>query len=132
MNIVQLAIGSSLAFLVGGAKSSASLSPFGGAAEFFEVCDASDTSVVLDVSELSELSSREGFAAANIQITWTNRLVTVIAREGYDHRFGARPLQRVIERRIAIPLARWKVANPKAKALTLHLDIDEDGTVVVL
>ncbi|HXI71445.1 MAG TPA: AAA family ATPase [Verrucomicrobiae bacterium] len=81
--------------------------------------------------ELSELAAREGLAAAGIQITWTDRLVRAIAREGYDHRFGARPLQRVIEKRIVVPLARWRVVNAKARAATLLVDLDDQGSVVV-
>ncbi len=81
--------------------------------------------------ELSELATREGLVAASIQITWSERLVSTLAREGYDHRFGARPLQRVIEQRLAVPVARWRVANPKAKDVTLHVDLDVDGSVIV-
>jgi ATP-dependent Clp protease ATP-binding subunit ClpC len=81
--------------------------------------------------ELAELAAREGLAAANVQVTWSESLVTALAREGYDHRFGARPLQRVIEHRVAVPLARWRVANPKAVAATLRVDLDEHGSVIV-
>lgn len=81
--------------------------------------------------ELSELAAREGLAAANIRITWSEELVATLGREGYDHQFGARPLQRVIEQRVAVPLARWRVANPKAQNTTLHLEIDEQGTLTV-
>jgi ATP-dependent Clp protease ATP-binding subunit ClpC len=81
--------------------------------------------------ELSELVAREGLAAANIQVTWSEKLVATMAREGYDQRFGARPLQRVIEQRVAIPLARWRVANAKVRNITLHLESDEQGLVKV-
>lgn len=81
--------------------------------------------------ELSELAAREGLEGAKIRVTWTDRLVNAVAREGYDRQFGARPLQRVIENRVAIPLARWRVANPRARAAALHLDLDPNGAVVV-
>ena len=81
--------------------------------------------------ELSELAAREGLAVANIRITWSEKLVAALAREGYDHQFGARPLQRVIEQRVAVPLARWRVANPKANNTTLHLEIDQQGLLSV-
>jgi ATP-dependent Clp protease ATP-binding subunit ClpC len=81
--------------------------------------------------ELSELTAREGLAAANIRVTWSDDLVTFLAREGYDHRFGARPLQRVIETQVAVPLARWRVAKPKARNRTLHLELDENGRVTI-
>ena len=81
--------------------------------------------------ELSELAAREGLAAANLNLTWSEQLVTALARAGYDHRFGARPLQRVIENRVAVPLARWRVANPKVRNATLHLELNAQGAVIV-
>jgi ATP-dependent Clp protease ATP-binding subunit ClpC len=81
--------------------------------------------------ELSELAAREGLAAANIRLTWSEEVVAALAREGYDHQFGARPLQRVIEQRVAVPLARWRVANPKANNTTLHLELDKHGLLTV-
>ncbi len=81
--------------------------------------------------ELTELATREGFALSGIKLAWTDRLVSLIAREGYDHRLGARPLQRAIERMVVAPLARWKAAHPRLRALTVHLEIAEDGAVLV-
>jgi ATP-dependent Clp protease ATP-binding subunit ClpC len=81
--------------------------------------------------ELVELAAREGLAASNIRLTWSEDLISILAREGYDHRYGARPLQRVIESRVAVPLARWRVENPKARNRTLHLQMSESGLVTV-
>jgi ATP-dependent Clp protease ATP-binding subunit ClpC len=81
--------------------------------------------------ELSDLAAREGLAVANIRIIWSEELVAALAREGYDHQFGARPLQRVIEQRIAVPLARWRVANPKAQNTTLRLELNKQGHLTV-
>jgi ATP-dependent Clp protease ATP-binding subunit ClpC len=81
--------------------------------------------------ELSELAAREGLATARLQLQWTEPLVTAIAREGYDHRLGARPLQRALERLVVTPLARWKVANPHLQDATLVLDCDARGCVIV-
>jgi ATP-dependent Clp protease ATP-binding subunit ClpC len=81
--------------------------------------------------ELSELAAREGLAAGQIQIHWTDRLVTALAQQGYDHRFGARPLQRVIENAVVAPLARWRVANPKAHGVVLTMDLDAAGGVMI-
>ena len=74
--------------------------------------------------ELADLSQREGFRAAGLKLEWTERLVDAIARQGYDQRFGARPLQRTIERLVVTPLARWRVANPKSADASILLDLD--------
>jgi ATP-dependent Clp protease ATP-binding subunit ClpC len=81
--------------------------------------------------ELAELAAREGLGAANIQVNWSEELVVALAREGYDHRFGARPLQRVIENRVAVLLARWRVANPKARHRTLQVGLEAQGRIIV-
>jgi ATP-dependent Clp protease ATP-binding subunit ClpC len=86
---------------------------------------------VITRKELSELAVREGLAVANIRVTWSEELVAALAREGYDHQFGARPLQRIIEQRVAIPLARWRVANPKAQNSALHLALNERGLLIL-
>lgn len=64
-------------------------------------------------------------------MAWTDRLVAALACDGYDHRFGARPLQRVIENQVVVPLSRWRVANAKARSATLLVDLDADGAVIV-
>jgi ATP-dependent Clp protease ATP-binding subunit ClpC len=81
--------------------------------------------------ELAELAQREGLVAAGLEVVWSERLLKTIVAEGYDHRFGARPLQRAIENRVAVPLARWRVDHPKARALTILVDLDETGSVTV-
>ncbi|MCC6234712.1 MAG: ATP-dependent Clp protease ATP-binding subunit [Verrucomicrobiales bacterium] len=81
--------------------------------------------------ELNELASREGLASGNLQMVWSESLVAMLAREGYDPRLGARPLQRVIETRVAVPLARWRVANPRVRDVRLILELDGNGQVTV-
>jgi ATP-dependent Clp protease ATP-binding subunit ClpC len=81
--------------------------------------------------ELSELAAREGFAGAGIRLRWSEPLVKMVAREGYDHRFGARPLQRALERLVVTPLARWKVLHPDLRTVVLNVDLAPDNSVQV-
>jgi ATP-dependent Clp protease ATP-binding subunit ClpC len=81
--------------------------------------------------ELRDLAAREGLVASSLRLVWSEPVVELLSREGYDHRFGARPLQRAIERLVATPLARWLVANPKARQRKIHLDLDANGEVTV-
>jgi ATP-dependent Clp protease ATP-binding subunit ClpC len=81
--------------------------------------------------ELGDMAAREGFAASGIRLDWTERLVAFLAREGYDQRFGARPLQRAIERLVVIAIARWKIANTDVRNAELLIDLDEKGGVRV-
>jgi ATP-dependent Clp protease ATP-binding subunit ClpC len=79
--------------------------------------------------ELADLNQREGLRFAGLRLEWTERVAAVIAHEGYDRRFGARPLQRTLERLVVTPLARWRVAHPVVRDVTLHLDLDSNGRV---
>lgn len=81
--------------------------------------------------ELADLADREGFTSAGLRLEWTARLVTWVAGEGYDHRLGARPLQRALERCVVTPLARWRVQNPQARDCTLLLDAESDGRLEI-
>jgi ATP-dependent Clp protease ATP-binding subunit ClpC len=107
--------------------------------EFFNRLDAVVTFRALSASdveaiarkELTELAAREGFVAAGIRLECSEPLVAAVARAGYDHRFGARPLQRAIERMVATPLARWRVANPTKHNLTVKIGLDGQAAVVV-
>jgi ATP-dependent Clp protease ATP-binding subunit ClpC len=106
--------------------------------EFFNRLDAVVTFKSLDraeveriaIKELNDLAAREGLAAAALQLRWSPALVAAVAEAGYDHRLGARPLQRALERMVVTPLARWKVAHPKERNRILELDY-RGNTVVV-
>jgi ATP-dependent Clp protease ATP-binding subunit ClpC len=81
--------------------------------------------------ELGELAAREGFAGAGIRLAWSERLVQAVARDGYDHRLGARPLQRAVERLVVTPLARWRIAQPGLRDALLSIDLGPDERVEV-
>src|SRR5262249_39099315 len=57
--------------------------------------------------ELGEIAAREGLARAGVRLTWSERLERHLAREGFDERYGARPLQRALESLVVSPLARY-------------------------
>lgn len=81
--------------------------------------------------ELDEVARREGLAKAGIELVATDRLIEHLATVGYDARYGARPLQRVIERQIVTPLARWLIAHRGFSGPMLTLDIDAVGGLVI-
>ncbi len=65
------------------------------------------------LKELDDLGQREGLASSNLRLSWSEEVVERLVSEGYDHRFGARPLQRALERMVVIPLAKWRLRNPR-------------------
>jgi ATP-dependent Clp protease ATP-binding subunit ClpC len=107
--------------------------------ELFNRIDAVVTFAPLEAStiraitrkELGEIAGREGLARAGLKLTWGERLEEHLAREGFDERFGARPLQRAVESLVVTPLARYLLAHPEVRDRTVHLDLDAGELVIV-
>jgi ATP-dependent Clp protease ATP-binding subunit ClpA len=59
-----------------------------------------------------------------IRVVWTDRLVDHVVQLGFDSRFGARPLQRVIEKEVVTPLALRLNADPHLRDTQVTVDFD--------
>ena len=79
--------------------------------------------------ELDGVCRRPGVAEVGIRVEWSERLVEHLASVGFDARYGARPLQRAVERQVVSPLARWLLANRIEQNRCVNADWD--GTSVV-
>ncbi|HXG67070.1 MAG TPA: AAA family ATPase [Blastocatellia bacterium] len=79
--------------------------------------------------ELAEIAAREGLAKANIRLEFSDRLVTHLTKEGFDPRYGARPLQRTIETLVVAPLARFLVERPDLKNVLIDMDMGKSGQI---
>ncbi len=82
--------------------------------------------------ELAEIASREGLTKSKLQLQWTDEVVTRLAQTGFDRRYGARPLQRTIERLVIAPLSRFLLANPGLTNCTLQLNLRDDKEIVIV
>jgi ATP-dependent Clp protease ATP-binding subunit ClpC len=93
-----------------------------------------DRDMILAITrkELTEITGREGLVKANIKLQWTERLVEKIAREGFDPRYGARPLQRALETLVVAPLARFLIEHPTPAGAVIQLDLDTNGQVTFI
>ncbi len=81
--------------------------------------------------ELAELSRREGLAASNLTLEYSAALEEAVARAGYDHRLGTRPLQRALERLVVVPLAHWLMRQKRVQGVLLRLDMDSAGQLLI-
>lgn len=54
---------------------------------------------------LAELLSRRGLRRGNVLVDVEPELLELLVDQAFDPRFGARPLKRLLERRLAVPLA---------------------------
>ena len=91
--------------------------------------NALDTEAIRGITrmELAEVSRREGLITRGLRLEWSDRLVHALAERGYDARYGARFLQRTINREVVVPLSRWLVDQGRLQDETIGLDLGDDG-----
>ncbi len=73
---------------------------------------------------------RDRLAARRIMLDVTPAATALIAREGYDPTFGARPLKRVIQREIGDRLATALLDGSISEGDEVVVDVDDDELVV--
>ena len=66
-------------------------------------------------------------AESDIHLEVTDAALTLLAREGYDPVYGARPLRRAIQRHLENPLARRILAGEIHAGDTARIDVNADG-----
>ncbi len=61
---------------------------------------------------LLEILSRRGLQRSGLLVRVEPELAELLADQGYDPRYGARSLRRILERQLSVPLARHLVSQP--------------------
>jgi ATP-dependent Clp protease ATP-binding subunit ClpC len=89
-----------------------------------------ETIRAITAKELAELAEREGCRRAGLRLCWTQSLVDWLAREGFNVRYGARPLQRLLEKRVVSVLAKFLLNSPDLRDAELRLDYTATGVNV--
>lgn len=72
--------------------------------------------------ELDDIARREGLLRNGVRVVWSDALVERLAGVGFDSRYGARPLQRAVEREVVAPLARWLLEHSVGERVVIHAD----------
>ncbi len=83
-----------------------------------------------DLKQIIELllgDVRERMAERHVGLELTDEAKTALVREGYDPVYGARPLRRVIERRIANPLSKRILGGEFSEGDVAMVGYDPDG-----
>ena len=93
-----------------------------------------DQETILQITrkELQDLALREGLSRGPWQLSWDAAVEQVLAAKGFDARFGARPLQRVVEREVVAPLANWLAENPTLRGTTLRLHVQRGQIAIAI
>ena len=84
-----------------------------------------DEKVVKDIANkfLHQLITR--MADNDIELVISDKALSKICSEGFDPTYGARPMKRHIQREIESKLARFVIANPTAKKITVDVKDNE-------
>jgi ATP-dependent Clp protease ATP-binding subunit ClpB len=80
---------------------------------------------ILDI-ELLKIEQRLARRGEPIRFTYTERARQRLLREGTDPEHGARPLKRVLERRIVFPLARLIASRQLVGGESVAIDWRDD------
>ncbi|EDN65790.1 ATP-dependent clp protease ATP-binding [Beggiatoa sp. PS] len=88
-----------------------------------------DASTVAEITrkELNALSEREGFQERGLNLTFTPQLIQHLAQTGFNPEYGARPLQRTIERLVVAKLAEFLLHHLNMKNVNLVIDWTAEG-----
>jgi ATP-dependent Clp protease ATP-binding subunit ClpC len=95
----------------------------------FQPLDAT-TITSITRKELAGLNEREGFQERGLTLTFTSKLVEYLAKKGFDPEYGARPLQRTIERLVVAKLAEFLLQNIEIKEKYLLVTWGNDGVEI--
>jgi ATP-dependent Clp protease ATP-binding subunit ClpB len=86
-----------------------------------------DESQLREIVRLLAANVSRRLVESGITLELTDAALTLLAREGYDPAYGARPLRRVIQRRVENPLARRILAGEFGQGDTVRIDVSPDG-----
>ncbi|MDO9301234.1 MAG: AAA family ATPase, partial [Anaerolineales bacterium] len=79
--------------------------------------------------ELDKVSER--LKDHELTLTASEEALTLLATEGYDSEFGARPLRRVIQQKVEDPLSDRVLAGEFVNGDAIKVDINDDGELVL-
>ena len=76
------------------------------------------------------MTCRTRLADRRLELVLTEDAVELIAREGYDPVYGARPLRRFIQREVETRIGRALLSGEILDGATITLDVEGDELVV--
>ncbi|TDU70835.1 ATP-dependent Clp protease ATP-binding subunit ClpA [Prosthecobacter fusiformis] len=91
---------------------------------------SSEVVVSLTRREIATAALRPGFVKAGLRLEVSEAVVQNLAREGYDPRYGARPLKRRVAEHLLAPISAL-IAEGVAEKSLLKADLDSLGHVLL-
>jgi ATP-dependent Clp protease ATP-binding subunit ClpB len=96
---------------------------------FFHRLDASQIRHIVDI-QLQRFASR--LTRRDLFLEVTDRAKDVLAKEGWDPQYGARPLKRAIQRRLEDPLARKVLGGEFPAGTKVVVDVGPAGELAIM
>jgi ATP-dependent Clp protease ATP-binding subunit ClpB len=93
----------------------------------FQALGAEHLRAIVDI-QLERMAAR--LAKQNITLDVTAKVKEMLAQEGYDQVYGARPLKRVIQKRLENPLAKAILTGEIAPGQEVSVALGDDGSLL--
>ncbi|MBP6924055.1 MAG: AAA family ATPase [Candidatus Pacebacteria bacterium] len=90
------------------------------------VFDLLTPEVIADIVEIQMAEVIKRLAKKDIKLSVTEDVMKYLAKEGYDPKFGARPLRRVIQSKILTPVANMMVGEGMLQGGTVKVSMKKD------
>ncbi len=82
-----------------------------------------ETARLVSRKELKRAEMRDGVVMRKLKLDYGEDVIDFLARNGFDARYGARPLKRIIEQRLLTPLARELNRRPESSVLAVEISV---------
>lgn len=91
------------------------------------IFDILSPETIRSIVEMQVEEVEKRLTAKDISLTVTKGVYDYLAKEGYDPKFGARPLKRVIQSKILTPVASMMVGEGMLQGGTVKVDMNNKG-----
>jgi len=83
-----------------------------------------------EVAQLLLHEVRQRLAQQDITVTWDEKVFELVAKNGYNEQFGARPLRRYIQNTIEDAIAKLELEEKLKRGSTITFSVDTKGKLV--
>ncbi len=91
------------------------------------IFDILSPEVISDIVKIQVADVVKRLEKKEIILSVSEDAMKYIAKEGYDPKFGARPLKRVIQSKILTPIANMMVGEGMMQGGTVNVGLDKEG-----
>jgi len=81
--------------------------------------------------EIDKLTKRKGITFRRLEISVSERVIDYLIKMGYSPEYGARPMQRAVERHIGFPLAEAISSGRVRQSDKIHIDLGEERMICI-